>query len=230
MSKLRDLILIGSGGFGRETAATVHAINAAEPRWRLRGFLDDSPGLEGADVAGIPVLGPVDAAPDHPAAAFVITTGRPDNYVSRSRIAARLGFDRERYATLIHPAASVGTNCAIGAGTVLLANVTLTTDVIVGDHVAAMPQVVLPHDAVVCDYATLASGVRVGGGCEIGDEAYMGSGCSLREGLKVGRRAMVAMGALVTRDVPAERLWCGFPARDSGPAPIPEPAVGVTAR
>lgn len=223
MSRERDLILIGCGGFGRETADVVHAINAVAPRWRLRGFLDDSPGLEGETVSGVPVLGPIDAAPDFPSAAFAITTGRPDNYVSRALIADRLGFTDDRFATLVHPAAVVGTSCSIGAGTVLLAHVTLTTDVTVGRHVAAMPQVVLPHDSVVGDFATLASGVRVGGGCEIGAGAYMGSGSSLREGLRVGSRAMVGMGALVTRDVPAERLWRGFPARDAGPAPIPVP-------
>ncbi|MEZ5063072.1 MAG: acetyltransferase [Solirubrobacterales bacterium] len=231
MSTARDLILIGCGGFGRETAAAVEAINAVEPSWRLRGFLDDSPELEGERVSGVPVLGPVDAVADHPRAAIVITTGRPADYVSRSRLATRLGLEEERYATLIHPDASVGSSCSIGPGTVLLAQVTLTTDVVVGKHVAAMPQVVLPHDAVVGDFATIASGVRVGGGCLIGSEAYMGSGSSLREGLTVGRRAMVAMGAIVTRDVPDERLWCGFPARDAGPAPIPdrEPSTGSAA-
>jgi sugar O-acyltransferase (sialic acid O-acetyltransferase NeuD family) len=221
----RDLILIGCGGFGRETAAAVNAINSVEPRWRLLGFLDDSPGLEGTTVSGLPVLGPIDAAADYPRAAIAITTGRPDNYVSRSRIARRLGRDEESYATLIHPTAAVGTSCSIGPGSVLLANVTLTTEVTVGRHVAAMPQVVLPHDTVVGDFATLASGARVGGGCEIGSEAYMGSGSSLREGLRVGSRALVGMGAVVTRDVPPERLWCGFPARDTGPAPIPEPVA-----
>ncbi len=148
--------------------------------------------------------------------------------MSRSLIAGRLDLDEERYATLVHPTSAVGTNCSIGVGSVLLAHVTLTTDVVVGRHVAAMPQVVLPHDTVVGDFATFASGVRVGGGCEIGSEAYMGSGSSLREGLCVGTRAMVAMGALVTRDVPPERLWCGFPARDAGRAPIPEqPQIGA---
>jgi sugar O-acyltransferase (sialic acid O-acetyltransferase NeuD family) len=225
MTAARDLVLIGCGGFGRETAAAVAATNAAEQAWRLRGFLDDSADLAGSSVAGVPVLGPIAAIDDYPDAAVVITTGRPDNYVSRPLIAARLGLDAERYATLIHPSAMVGRGCRIGPGSVLLGHVDLTTDVVVGAHVAVMPQVVLPHDTVVGDFATIASGVQVGGGCRIAEGAYVGSGACLRESLRVGTRAMIGMGAIVTRDVPDERLWCGVPARDSGPAPIPA-AVG----
>jgi sugar O-acyltransferase (sialic acid O-acetyltransferase NeuD family) len=221
MRAQRDLILIGCGGFGRETAAAVAAINAVEPRWRLRGFLDDSPELEGTTVAGVPVLGPIDSVGDHPNAAVVITTGRPGNYVSRPAIADRIDLDEDRYATLVHPSAVVGADCRIGPGSVLLGHVDLTTEVVVGGHVAVMPQVVLPHDTVVEDFATIASGVQVGGGCEIARGSYVGSGSCLREGLRIGVRAMIGMGAVVTRDVPAERLWCGVPARDCGAAPIP---------
>jgi sugar O-acyltransferase (sialic acid O-acetyltransferase NeuD family) len=218
---MRDLFILGAGGFSRETAEAVRAVNAATPTWRLRGFLDDSAALEGAYVGGVPVLGPIDRIVDHPAAAVVITTGRPDNYVSRKLIADRLGLDDDRYATVIHPTATIGETCAVGAGSVLLAHADLTADVVVGRHVAVMPQVVLPHDARVDDYATLAAGVRVGGACHVCEGAYIGSGACLREKITVGERAMIAMAAVVTRDVPAERLWLGAPARDIDRAPLP---------
>ncbi|MBV9283634.1 MAG: acetyltransferase, partial [Acidimicrobiia bacterium] len=96
-------MLIGAGGFARETAEAVRAVNAVRPTWNLLGFLDDSPGLQGASVDELPVLGPIDAAHDHPEAALVLCTGRPSNYVSRRMIAERLGLDDDRYATIIHP-------------------------------------------------------------------------------------------------------------------------------
>jgi sugar O-acyltransferase (sialic acid O-acetyltransferase NeuD family) len=223
MRPVRDLLLIGAGGFARETAEAVRAINAAEPRWALQGFLDDSPGLQGTDIAGVPILGPIDSVHDHPDAAVVICTGRPDNYVSRRMLAERLGFGDDRYATLIHPTATLGDSCRVGAGSVLLAHVDLTADVAVGRHVAVMPQVVLTHDVVVEDFATLGSGVRVGGTARIAAGAYIGSGAHLREGVTVGERAMIGMSAVVVDDVPAERLWYGAPARDMARAPIPQP-------
>lgn len=218
---VRELFILGAGGFSRETAEAVRAVNAVTPTWRLRGFLDDSPALDGASVGGMPVLGPIDRIHDHPDAAVVVTTGRPDNYVSRKLIVERLGLADERYATIIHPTATVGDTCGVGVGSVLLAHTDLTADVVVGHHVAVMPQVVLPHDVRVDDYATLASGVRVGGACHVCEGAYIGSGACLREAITIGERAMIAMAAVVTRDVPAERLWLGAPARDVDRAPLP---------
>lgn len=218
---MRELLLIGAGGFSRETAEAVRAINAVAPTWRLLGFLDDSPQMRGAVVGGLPVLGPIDLAHEHPQAAIVLTTGRPDNYVSRRLIAERLAFDDDRYATIVHPTATVGESCRVGVGSVLLAHVDLTADVVVGRHVAVMPQVVLPHDARVDDYATLASGVRLGGACHVAEGAYIGAAACLREGVTIGARAMVGMGSTVMRDVPSERLWLGSPARDIDHAPLP---------
>jgi sugar O-acyltransferase (sialic acid O-acetyltransferase NeuD family) len=218
---VRDLLLIGAGGFARETAEAVRAINRAAPAWNLLGFLDDDPARHGTRVGGTPVVGPIDAVADHPGAAIVICTGRPSNYLSRPRIAARLGLGPERYATLVHPTAAVGQTCSVGPGSVLLAQVVLTADVTIGAHVAVMPQVVLTHDACLADFCTVGSGVRVGGGCTVGTGAYVGAGAHLRENLAIGARAMIGMSAVVTRDVGPERLVYGAPAADRGPAPLP---------
>lgn len=219
---MRELLLVGASGFARETVEAVRALNAVVPTWKLLGFVDDDPARHGATIAELPVLGPIETVHDHPEAAVVLCTGRPDNYVSRRLIADRLALENDRYATIVHPAATVGASCRVGAGSVLLAHVDLTADVVVGRHVEVMPQVVLTHDVRVDDWVTLAAGVRLGGACHVRQGAYIGSGACLRDGITIGERAMVGMGALVTRDVPAERLWYGVPARDVTRAPLPD--------
>jgi len=223
MSAATPLLVVGAGGFARETAEAVHAVNAfaPAPRWNLLGFLDDDPAMHGRLIGGVPVLGAIDLVGHHRDAQVVLATGRPTDYTSRRRLAERLALADERYATVIHPSATLGRSSDVGAGSVLLAHADLTADVVVGRHVAMMPQVVLPHDVRVGDFATLASGVRVGGACDIGDGAYIGAGAILRESLCIGAWAMVGMAAVVTRDVPPERLWFGSPARDAGRAPLP---------
>jgi sugar O-acyltransferase (sialic acid O-acetyltransferase NeuD family) len=216
------LVLVGSGGFGRETAEAVRAINAAHkaatgaPLWTLRGFADDARERWGTVVSGTPVLGPIDGVAtggEHGDAAVVVCTGHPGDFASRRRIVERLGLPAARYATLVHPAAVVPASCALGAGTVVLAGTVLTVDVTVGDHVAVMPQCVLTHDDVVGDYATLGAGVRLAGGARVEDGAYLGSGCLIREGRTIGAGALVGMGAVVTRDVGPAEVWAGVPAR-----------------
>jgi sugar O-acyltransferase (sialic acid O-acetyltransferase NeuD family) len=218
---MRELLLVGAGGLGREAAEAVRAINAARPTWELLGFLDDDPDKLGSVIGGVEVIGTADAVHEHPTAQVVLCPVRPDNYVARWALAERLGLDEERYATIIHPTATVGETCEIGAGSLLLAHVDLTADVTVGCHVVAMPQVVLTHDVRIDDWATLGSGVRVSGACHVGEGAYLGSACCLRERIEIGAWAMVGMGSVVLSDVPAERLWSGAPAQDRSRAPLP---------
>jgi sugar O-acyltransferase (sialic acid O-acetyltransferase NeuD family) len=207
----RPLLIIGTGGFARETAAAVRA--DPEGRWQLVGFLDDDPSRVGTAVDGIKVLGPSDEVSEHPAASVVVCTGNPRDYASRHRIVRRLGLDAERYATIVHPSSSIGYGSTVGVGTVLLAHAVLTADVTIGIHVACMPHVTLTHDDVVEDFSTMASGVGVGGSARIGTGAYLGAGAVLREGVTIGDWSLIGAGSLVLSDIPARCVAYGQPAR-----------------
>jgi sugar O-acyltransferase (sialic acid O-acetyltransferase NeuD family) len=222
----RELIIVGAGGLGRETAELVRAVNAREPTWDLLGFVDDAPALAGAEVAGLPVLGPVASVVDHPGAALVVCVGHPGCYWSKRRIVESLGLGPDRYATLVHPAAVVSACSGVGPGTVILATAVATAAVRIGPHVTVMPGAVLTHDDVVGDYATLAAGTRVAGRARVGDGAYLGAGALVAADRSVGPWALVGMGAVVVRDVPAGEVWAGVPAGRLREAGVPADVLG----
>jgi sugar O-acyltransferase (sialic acid O-acetyltransferase NeuD family) len=214
----RELLIVGAGGFARETAQAVAAINAAaahtgRPTWRLLGFLDDDPLLHGRRVDGLPVIGGTDLVQSLPQTRLVVCVGNPRRYDVRMRIVERLGLPTERYATVVHPSAQISDDSEIGPGSVILAQSVLTASVEVGAHVAVMPHVVLTHDVSVGDYATIASGVRFGGGVRVERGAYIGAGALLREQVKIGAWSLIGMGSVVLHDVPAAQAWVGSPAR-----------------
>ena len=202
---MKDLVIVGAGGFARETAA-------AAMGWRVLGFADDDPALHGTVRSGLPILGAVDSVIGMDAS-VVVCVGNPRDYAARRKIVERLGLPDSRYATVVHPAASVGTGSVVGPGSVLLAGTVLTADVVVGSHVAVMPHAVLTHDDRVADYATIASGVRLGGGAVLETGAYVGAGALIREGVTVGAGSLVGMGSVVLHDVPPGQIWAGNPAR-----------------
>jgi len=210
---LTPLLLIGGGGFARETLELVRAINRAAPTWDVLGLLDDDAEMHGRRIGGVEVLGPSTAAHDHRDALVAACVASPDDPLRRLRLVARLGLPAERFATLVHPGAIVPGSTSIGPGTVLHAFAVLTADVALGAHVAVMPAVVLTHDDAIGDGVTFGAGARVAGGVTIERGAYVGAGALIRENVAVGAGAVIGMGAVVTRPVPAGEVWAGAPAR-----------------
>src|SRR4051794_21344359 len=210
---VKPLLVIGAGGFARETLELVAAVNAREPTWDVVGLLDDDSATHGRRIHGIEVIGPAEAVGAYPDALVTACVASPNDALRRLALVERLGLSPERYATLVHPAAVVPRSASIGPGSVLHATAVLTADVEVGAHVAAMPAVVLTHDDVVGDAVTFGAGARLAGGVTVERGAYIGSGALVREGLTIGTGAVVGMGAVVTRSVPAGEVWAGAPAR-----------------
>jgi sugar O-acyltransferase (sialic acid O-acetyltransferase NeuD family) len=208
---MEPLLIAGAGGFGRETAEVVRAINEVRPTWCLLGFLDD--GRVGETVDGLPVIGPIGAIEDHPDARLVITIGNPRNYFTRREIVDRLALAPERYATIVHPTASIPASVELGRGSVVLAMAVATASMRIGAHVAVMPGAVFTHDDDIGDYTTFGAGVRLSGGVTVKTGAYVGSGALVREYRTLGAWSLVGMGAVVTCDIPPREVWTGIPAR-----------------
>ena len=54
---MKDLIIFGASGFGREVAWLVERINKISPTWNLQGFMDDDDSIQGSEINGYRVLG-----------------------------------------------------------------------------------------------------------------------------------------------------------------------------
>ena len=68
----------------------------------------------------------------------------------------------------------------------------------------------LAPDAPIVDQPTTSAGIR------IGDDVWIGANAGVTDGVSVGDHAVVAMGAVVTRDVPEWAVVGGVPARMLG--------------
>ena len=42
---MKDLIIAGAGGFGREALYLAKTMNTYEPRWNIKGFINDKGGI-----------------------------------------------------------------------------------------------------------------------------------------------------------------------------------------
>lgn len=204
-----DLLLVGASGLAQEVLAL---LRSAGDR-RAIGILDDAPARWGGRLAGVPVLGAVDTVSDHPDSEILLCVGAG---IARQRIALRLrelGVETERFALLVHHGVAIPESCRIGPGSIVLAGVVLTADVIVREHVVIMPHVTLTHGNRISSFATLCAGVTLGGDVRLEEGAYLGMNSSVRQRVRIGSHAIIGMAAAVLTNVPAHETWLGVPAR-----------------
>lgn len=208
----RPLILLGTGGSALDVLDIVDALNARTPMWKVAGFLDDAQ-PKGTQFLGHEILGRLADASQFAEAWFLNTIGSDRSFRQRPRLIESTRIPTERFATLIHPQASVSGRATLGAGVYVNPGVVIAGNVKIGNHVSLCPGCILGHDAMVDDYAVLAPGAVVSGFVHIGACSYLGGASVIRQRVRIGAQALVGMGAVVLRDVGEGATVIGNPGR-----------------
>lgn len=145
---------------------------------------------------------------------FTVGIGAP---LVRERIAAQLADAGLKPATLVHPSATLGEDCTIGAGTVVCAGAAISTCVVLGEHVHVNANASIGHDTRLDALVSVNPGAIISGDCLIGTRCLLGAGSVILQGLQVGADTIVGAAACVTRDVPSGVTVKGAPGRWAAP-------------
>ncbi|MEU9131179.1 acetyltransferase [Kitasatospora sp. NPDC048540] len=195
-----SLWIAGAGGVGREALDT--ALAAGVP---VAGFLDDR--AHGGTVRGLPVL-----APDRLPAGARYLVGIADPAVRR-RLAALLDGLGGAATTLVHPRALIAPETELGPGCLVMGGAYVSSGVRLGAHSQVHYNATVGHDSVLGERVTVYPGGNVSGSVLLEDDTTVGSNAVVLQGRKVGRGAFVGAAAVVTRDVAADTVVVGTPAR-----------------
>lgn len=212
---MQDLVIIGTSGTSVDILDAVLESNAAGHRAALRPicFLDDDPARSGQLLHGVEIRGPLQIAASMSGCLFISGIGSPASYRRKPVLMARLGIADDRFATVVHPTASVSRMATLGPGTAILQHVTVSANARVGAHVVVLPQTVISHDCVIGDHTCITGGVCLSGMVQVGRACYIGTNASVRNGVRIGDGSLVGMGSVVLDDVEADTVVVGNPAR-----------------
>jgi acetyltransferase-like isoleucine patch superfamily enzyme len=104
---------------------------------------------------------------------------------------------------------TIGSNCTIGLGNILIAPVLIGNNVILAQHVVlsglnhGYKDIDIPINLQKCTTATIT----------IEDDCWIGANSVITAGVTIGRHSVVAAGSVVTKDVPPYSIVGGNPAK-----------------
>lgn len=215
MTRSRQVVIYGAGGFAREAAWLIGECSSADVCWTVPCFIDDNLSNWGQSLNGVPVVSLEEARTQYPEAQLLCAVGDPRTRERLVKRAVEIGFS---FATAIHPSVQRSPWVEIGVGTAIFPSTTVTVNVKIGDHVQINPGCTIAHDVVIGDFALIAPGAHLSGNVHLGRRVYVGTGASIIHGspempLIIGDDAIIGAGACVTRAVAPGVTVVGVPAR-----------------
>lgn len=210
---MKDLIILGTGDFGREIAHMVERINdrSEEKEWNLLGFSTNEATLKGTIVDGYEVVCTDDELNEWPDKIYTVCSLGVAK--ARKKVVAKITNPNVRFATIIDPDAKLFRDVSVEEGSVICAGTILAINTHIEKHVIVNLNCTLGHDAVVEDYSVINPGVNVSGKVNIKECTDLGTGSKVIQGLNVGPYTTVGAGGVVVRDIPSKCLAVGVPAK-----------------
>ena len=210
---MKDIAIYGFGGFGREIACVINAINQATPTWNFIGYFDDGHSVGEANKYGR-VLGNMETVNQYNGSPLAIVmaiaspavlqniTGRIHNpciYIPNIIAPNVLFFDEE--------------SIRIGQGNVITFGGRVSCGVTIGNFNLMNGCVSLGHDVTIGDCNVMQPEVRISGETNVGNANFLGVRCTVLQGLTIGNSVRIGTGSVVMRKTKDGMSYFGNPAK-----------------
>lgn len=205
---MKNIIIVGAGGFGREALTLIKSINKASKKWNIKGFINDIPDALDNVKCNYKIIGTIKDWVPSENEVFAMGIASPKG---KEKVASILKDRGAKFETLISMRAFVGDYVEIGEGCVITGGSTIGSGTIIGDFVNIASSMV-GQDAIIGDYSTTTGYANITN-AHIGKRVFVGSQTFIMNKKKIGDDAFISAGSIVFNNVKAGTRVIGNPAR-----------------
>jgi sugar O-acyltransferase (sialic acid O-acetyltransferase NeuD family) len=213
---MKDLFIIGSGGFAKEVAFVVFEINKQSNEYNFSGFVDTAEDkFRNIGKVAYPII-PENEFLNNEAyanAAVAIGIGNPkiiEKVTSKFR-SNKFSF---LYPNIIHPnVLGHWDSIILGVGNIITANCVFTVDIIVGSFNIFNLSTTIGHDTKIGDYNVINPGVNISGGVKIGNKNLLGTNSTVLQYISIGDNSILGGTALLSKNLDSNWVAVGVPAK-----------------
>ncbi|MED4888205.1 NeuD/PglB/VioB family sugar acetyltransferase [Lysinibacillus sp. FSL R7-0073] len=208
---MKDLIIVGAGGFGRELLSYALDIErGGMVEWKVKGFINDILGALDNYEINYPILGPINGHIVQENAVYICAIG---DSKARLSIGRELQLKGAKFINLIHSSVTIRERIEMGVGNIFCPYSGVNPDVKFGDFVLVNGGSWFGHDCIIEDGVTVSSNCDITGNCILEEGVFLGTRSVIIPKRKIGKYAKISAGAVVFTHVKPERTMIGNPAK-----------------
>ncbi len=199
---MKDIYIIGSGGFGREILETLKAINKIEKKYEIIGFIDDDENKKNNLINGYLISGTVKQMKEHflkldnkPCAVIAIADAETKKMIANTLEGTVV------WENIIHPTAIIADTCKMGRGNLFQAFSLIGPNTIIGNHCMLNVGSGVGHDVIFEDFVSVMSNCDITGGVVLKENVYVSSSVSVIPGCIIGESAKLGAGSTIFKNV-----------------------------
>lgn len=208
---MKDIVIYGAGGFGREVACLLKRINEKKITWNFIGFYDDGKEIGSSNEYGA-VLGGINELNNiSKPLSVILAIGNPKIV---NKIINGINNPLIEFPNIFAPDTVFldNDNIVFGKGNIICNGCLFSCKVEIGNFNVFNGFITVGHDLRMGNFNSLMPGVRLSGEVQIGNRNFFGVSSVVLQRIKVGDDTVIGANSVVIRKTKDSNTYVGNPA------------------